>query len=128
MVRSEGVVLQACRAWDLAFVIPATPGCLIIHRSIGNICLACVQSVADSFSSPLSLWERIRSAPMPPPVTQQVLTRVRRGDPLAAITLDHSQLTHIQIKPLQHLQSQELELHLVERDLATSLLRPYHAC
>jgi hypothetical protein len=84
--------------------------------------------VADSFSSTLSLWELVGSAPMPTPVTQQVLTRVRRGDPLAAITLDHPQLTQAQIKLVQHLQSQELELHLVERDLATSLLRANHSC
>jgi hypothetical protein len=76
------------------------------------------------------------------PWSQQVLTRVRRGDPLAAITLDHPQLTQAQIKLVQHLQSQELELHrlyrelqnvehtkmLVERDLATSLLRANQLC
>ncbi len=71
-----------------------------------------------------------------------MLTHVRRGDPLAAITLDHPQLTQAQIKLVQHLQSQELGLHrlyrelqnvehtkmLVERDLATSLLRANQLC
>ena len=71
-----------------------------------------------------------------------MLTRVRRGDPPAAIRLDHPQLTQAQLKLVQHLQTQELDLHrlyrelqnverakmLVERDLVMSLLRTNQPC
>ena len=71
-----------------------------------------------------------------------MLTSVRRGDPLAAIRLDQPKLTQGQIKLVQHLQTQELDLHrlyrklqnvehakmLVERDLLMSLLRTNQPC
>lgn len=69
--------------------------------------------------------------------THEVLNRIRRGEPITAILMDHPQLTQAQIGLARHLQNQELELNRLysklqdverlkmqaEQDLATSLLR-----
>ncbi|MCP9835305.1 MULTISPECIES: hypothetical protein [unclassified Cyanobium] len=95
--------------------------------------------MSDANCSPLAIWDIIGSRSVATPVTQEVLNRIRRGDAMAAITMDHPQLTQAQISLVQHLQIQELELNRlykemqnveqlkmqVERELARSLLRAY---
>jgi hypothetical protein len=74
------------------------------------------------------------------PEAHDVLNRIRRGDPVTSILLDHPHLTQAQIGLAWHRQNQEQELNRlysklqdverlkmqVERDLATSLLRAMH--
>ncbi|MBM5822789.1 MAG: DUF433 domain-containing protein [Cyanobacteria bacterium K_Offshore_surface_m2_011] len=93
-----------------------------------------------TISSSPAVWDFLRCRTETTPETHEVLNRIRRGDPIAAILQDHPQLTQAQIGLARHLQNQELELNRlyselqdverlkmqVEDDLATSLLRALH--
>lgn len=90
-------------------------------------------------SSP-AVWDFIGYRTQATPETHEVLNRIRRGEPITAILLDHPQLTQAQIGLARHLQNQELEWNRlysklqdverlrmqVEQDLATSLLKAAH--
>jgi hypothetical protein len=93
-----------------------------------------------TISSSPAIWDFMGCRHETNPETHEVLNRIRRGDPIAAILRDHPQMTQAQISLARHLQIQELELNRlysklqdverlkmqVEHDLATSLLRALH--
>lgn len=88
-------------------------------------------------SSPPMAWDFMGGRLGTTHGTHEVLNRIRRGDPIAAILADHPQLTQAQIGLARHLQNQELELGRLyskmqdverlkmqmEQDLARSLLQ-----
>ena len=90
-----------------------------------------------TMSYPPAIWDLMGCRIETTSETHEVLNRIRRGDSMPSILLDHPQLTQAQIGLARHLQDQERELHRlysqlqdverlkmqVERDLATSLLR-----
>lgn len=93
-----------------------------------------------TMSYPSAIWDFMGCRTETTPEAHEVLNRIRRGDPMPSILLDHPQLTQAQIGLARHLQNQERELNRlyskvqdverhkmqVERDLATSLLRLLH--
>ena len=86
-------------------------------------------------SSPQAVWDFVGCRTGTAPGTHEVLKRIRRGEPITAILVDHPQLTQARIGLARHLQNQELELSRLyskmqdgerrkmqmEHDLATSL-------
>ena len=66
---------------------------------------------------PNGFWELVHSRLAPTPAMSMLLTRVRRGDDLRALSVDYPELSDVQIRLAQHLQAYEAELNRLYADI-----------